>query len=175
MVVLKQLSEAADEKFIVAYVKSNQVMNQKELKAYLAERLPFYMIPTYFIEVEDFILNKNGKVDKDLLPEIDLSQLEREYISYRNETEKTLSEIWTEILLIEKISVTDDFFEIGGHSLRAVKLANMIQESFGVEVSIGHVFQFRTIETMAEQLRFIQKQEELTANKKDLQEIDIDL
>ncbi|MCC9020569.1 non-ribosomal peptide synthetase [Flavobacterium lipolyticum] len=175
VVVLKQLSEAADEKFIVAYVKSNQVMNQKELKAYLAERLPFYMIPTYFIEVEDFILNKNGKVDKDLLPEIDLSQLEREYISYRNETEKTLSEIWSEILLIEKISVTDDFFEIGGHSLRAVKLANMIQESFGVEVSIGHVFQFRTIETMAEQLRFIQKQEELTANKKDLQEIDIDL
>ncbi|WP_264530616.1 non-ribosomal peptide synthetase [Flavobacterium sp. N502540] len=175
VVVVKQRSEAAEDKFIVAFVKANQAMNQKELKAYLADRLPFYMIPTYFIEVEDFILNKNGKVDKDLLPEIDLSILEREYVSYRNETEKTLCEIWSEILLIEKVSVTDDFFEIGGHSLRAVKLANMIQESFGVEVSIGHIFQFRTIETMAEQLSFIQKQEQLTANKKDLQEIDIDL
>ncbi|MFW0738266.1 amino acid adenylation domain-containing protein [Flavobacterium sp. T12S277] len=169
------LKETATDKFIVAYVKTTATMNTKELKAYLGDRLPFYMIPSYFIEVDDFILNKNGKVDKDLLPEIDLSQLEREYIAYRNETEKSLSEIWSEILGIEKISVTDDFFEIGGHSLRAVKLANSIQERFGVEISIGHIFQFRTIEAMGEQLSFIQKQEELTANKKDLQEIDIDL
>ncbi|MDX6183161.1 non-ribosomal peptide synthetase [Flavobacterium sp. Fl-77] len=175
VVVLKQVAEAVEEKFIIAYVKANDEINKKDLKTYLSDRLPFYMIPTYFIQVHDFILNKNGKIDKDLLPDFDLAQLEREYVSYRNEIEKTLSEIWTEVLGIEKISITDDFFEIGGHSLRAVKLANMIQESFGIEISIGHVFQFRTIETMAEQLNFIQKQEQLTANKKDLQEIDIDL
>jgi len=174
IVVLKE-SENIEEKCIIAYVKGNGKISIKDLKAYLGERLPFYMMPTYFIQVDDFILNKNGKVDKNLLPDFDLTQLEREYISHRNEIEKTLSEIWTEVLGIEKISMTDDFFEIGGHSLRAVKLANMIQESFGIEISIGHVFQFRTIETMAEQLNFSQRQEQLTANKKDLQEIDIDL
>lgn len=175
VVVLKQVSEAIEEKFIVAYVKVNKEINKKDLKVYLGEKLPFYMIPTYFIEVDDFILNKNGKVDNALLPDFDLIKLEKEYVSYRNEIEKTLSEIWNEVLGIEKICVTDDFFEIGGHSLRAVKLANMIQESFGIEISIGHVFQFRTIETMAEQLNFSQKQEQLTANKKDLQEINIEL
>jgi amino acid adenylation domain-containing protein len=175
VVVLQQVSEAVEEKFIIAYVKANGEIDRNNLKTYLGDRLPFYMIPTYFIEVDDFILNKNGKVDKDQLPDWDLAQLQTEYISYRNEVEEKLSHIWTEILGIEKISVTDDFFEIGGHSLRAVKLANMIQESFGIEVSIGHIFQFRSIETMAQQLNFIQKQGELTANKQHLQEIDIDL
>lgn len=175
VVVLQQISEALEEKFIIAYVKANGEIDRNSLKTYLGDRLPFYMIPSYFIEVGDFVLNKNGKVDKDQLPDWDLSQLQTEYISCRNEVEEKLSHIWTEILGIEKISVTDDFFEIGGHSLRAVKLANMIQEGFGIEVSIGHIFQFRTIETMAQQLNFIKKQEELTANKEHLQEIDIDL
>jgi acyl carrier protein len=175
VVVLQQVSEAAEDKFIVAYVKANEAIDRNSLKTYLGDRLPFYMIPSYFIEVEDFVLNKNGKVDKDQLPDWDLAQLQTEYISYRNEVEEKLSHIWTEILGIEKISVTDDFFEIGGHSLRAVKLANMIQEGFGIEVSISHIFQFRSIETMAQQLNFIKNQEELTANKEHLQEIDIDL
>ena len=175
VVTLKQVSETVEEKFIIAYIKAGEELKEKEIKAYLGDRLPFYMIPTYYITVDDFVLNKNGKVDKDLLPDFDFTKLQTTYVSYRNEVEKTLTEIWAEILGMEKISVTDDFFEIGGHSLRAVKLANMIQESFAIEVTIGHVFQFRTIETMAEQLNFIQKQEQLTANKKNLQEIDIDL
>lgn len=177
VVVLNQVASPEEEKFIIAYVKGNKKVDKGSLKTYLRDNLPFYMIPSFFVEVDDFVLNKNGKIDRKALPIVDLNKLrsEIEYVSYRNDIEKIISEIWMSILDIEKVSVTEDFFEIGGHSLRAIKLANMINESFEMDMSIGHIFQFRTIEAMAKQLDFIIKQKKLENSKEQLQEIDIEL
>lgn len=142
---------------LVAYLISQAAMsiNPQQLKAYLQTYLPMFMIPAQIMVLEAFPLTPNGKVDRKALPMPTQNQAlssEKEVIP-RNNLELKLTQIWEQLLNRQPISVTDDFFDIGGHSLLALQLMAIIEQEFNIELSLSILFQNGTIENLATLLR----------------------
>jgi amino acid adenylation domain-containing protein len=149
VVIVRENSQG--DKYLVAYLITNNQVNQKELRAYIQKELPEYMIPSAFIFLDGFPLNHNGKIDRKALPEPDFnSQKENEFIAPRNEIEIKLVQIWQEVLGKEQISINDNFFELGGHSLLAVRLVFQIEQQLLKKLSISSLFQNPTIEKLSQ-------------------------
>jgi amino acid adenylation domain-containing protein len=142
--------ETDDEKALVAYFAATETIEKSELKTYLLEQLPEYMVPSFFIQLESMPLTANGKIDRRKLPSISEEDIiKKSYVAPKNPTEEKLVAIWKEILQFEKIGTQDDFFELGGHSLKINKLKNHIQKEFNVNVSFNSLFLQTTIEKQA--------------------------
>ncbi len=144
---------AAGEKYLVAYVVAQResTPTASELRGFLKEKLPDYMMPAVFVPLDALPLMPNGKVDRGALPEpgSTLSQPGRAFVAPRNALELQLSNLWEEVLGIRPIGVTDNFFELGGHSLAAVRLFALIEKRLGKKVPLATVFQGATIEHLA--------------------------
>ncbi|MCK4257933.1 MAG: amino acid adenylation domain-containing protein [Halanaerobiales bacterium] len=163
LVVKKDLNE---DKYICAYLVTEEDISQIELRNYLAKTLPEYMIPAYFITVEKFSLNAIGKIDLKALPEPDLTQnIKDNYLAPTNETEEKLVTIWSEILGIEEIGVRDNFFTLGGQSLKAMSLLSKITVVFNVEISFKEIFNHPTIEELAKLIQSVNKKARLAIEK----------
>ncbi|MBR5773915.1 MAG: amino acid adenylation domain-containing protein, partial [Clostridia bacterium] len=108
-----------------------------------------YMIPSYMGQIDMIPVNANGKLDRKALPELEATST-REYVAPRNETEEILCQLFTEILIIERVGIKDDFFEMGGHSLRATRLVNSIEEKTGCRIALKDVFANPTPQMLAE-------------------------
>lgn len=142
-------------KVIVAYVVVKHTLDKKALQLRLKQILPHYMLPSYFIEIAEIPLNKSGKIDKKKLPKIQESDLlKEEYIAPTNDTEIQLATIWKETLGLEQIGVLDDFFALGGDSLKFIKIANNIHKIFGVEVDMNEFFLNSNIQKLAKEINF---------------------
>ncbi|MDJ0843510.1 amino acid adenylation domain-containing protein [Crocosphaera sp.] len=139
-------------KQLVAYIisKSNQSPTQTELRTFLAKNLPGYMIPSVFVDLENFPLTPNGKIDRLSLKKKNLDKIMKktEYIGSRNPIEKQLTDIWQKILERDPISINDNFFELGGSSLLAVPLLHSIEKKLGISLSLATLFQNPTIESL---------------------------
>ncbi|MEH2051407.1 amino acid adenylation domain-containing protein [Nostoc sp.] len=146
-----------DNKRLVAYVVpqlgKTPVVN--DLRRFLKEKLPDYMVPAVFILLEQLPLTPNGKIDRQALPvpETTISNLQQDAIAPRDTLEFQLTQIWEGILNIHPIAVTDSFFDLGGHSLLAVRLMAQIQKHFGRNLPLSVLFQGATIEHLASILR----------------------
>ena len=150
-------------KYLCAYYISNEEVSRNDLTEYLETKLPNYMIPSHLIQVDKFVLTNNGKIDKKYLRELLDKQVQNnEIIVPQNETENKVLSIWKEILEIDKISVVDKFFDIGGNSLNALELAAEIKKKFNVEIGIRHIFEMPSIKEQAE---YIQRKYELTESR----------
>ncbi|WP_202704399.1 non-ribosomal peptide synthetase, partial [Flavobacterium sp. UGB4466] len=138
------------EKEIVAYVVTSENYNVVTLRKALKEIISDYMIPSYFIQLESFPLNSNGKVDKKALPAVNSSDfVQQEYVAPVTKVEELLVEIWQDLLKIERVGVTDVFFELGGHSLLAVRLLSAIKNALNVSVTVSDIFNNSTISALA--------------------------
>jgi amino acid adenylation domain-containing protein len=147
--------ESATDKRLVAYLIATQegaAPGQRELREYLKERLPDYMIPSAFVLLSQWPLTPSGKIDRRALPPPD-AKLEKSFVGPRDELEQELTQIWEEVLQVQPIGVTDDFFEIGGHSMLAVRLMSRIKERTGKSLPLAVMFPRATIEHLAELLR----------------------
>lgn len=122
-----------------------------QLRDFVQEQLPDYMIPNGFVLLESMPLNPNGKVDRRALPEPEmvLRSLREHFVAPRTDTEKTLAAIWSEVLGVEPIGIHDNFFELGGYSLIAVGLMAQIQQKLGSQLPLATLFQSPTIEQLA--------------------------
>lgn len=122
-----------------------------DLRRYMKERLPEYMIPSAFITLDALPLTPNGKVDRRALPSTDLSlaQNARLYVPPRTPTEEILVGICAQVLGVERVSVEDNFFEIGGHSLLATRVMSRVREAFQVEIPLRRIFEHPTMAMMA--------------------------
>jgi amino acid adenylation domain-containing protein len=140
-------SNNVGEKELTAYVVAKNIVSGVELRDYLNTILPVYMIPTHIIQLEQLPLTPNGKIDKKSLPFPEGIELMSEagYIAPRNETEEQLVKVWQEVLQRENIGVTDDFFALGGHSLRAVRLRNQYEKRLSVKFSLKDLFTHTSI------------------------------
>ncbi|HEX8735989.1 MAG TPA: amino acid adenylation domain-containing protein [Pyrinomonadaceae bacterium] len=160
-VVVKLQSKQGDDQ-LAAYlvVKDNAVLDKAELRSYLADKLPVYMIPTHFIRLDSFPLTGSGKIDRRKLPEPEEtgSEPDREltYIAPRTPVERFLADCWCNLLQLEKVSIHDNFFDLGGHSLTATQFVSRIRDEFGLELPLYRVLERPTIELLA--LEIIQKQ-----------------
>jgi amino acid adenylation domain-containing protein len=121
-----------------------------ELREFLAQNLPDYMIPSYFVSLESIPLTSNGKIDRKSLPEPQVSKGE-DHVAPRTSGEKKLAEIWADLLDIEQenIGIDDGFFRLGGHSLKATLLTARVHNAFHVKLTLADIFNHATIRQLA--------------------------
>lgn len=143
------------DKRLVAYVIPQKLVpTASELRRFLKEKLPDYMVPANFVFLDALPLTPNGKVDRQALPEPNQARNEQEetFVAPQDELELQLTEIWEKVLGT-KPSVKDNFFDLGGHSLTAVRLFAQIEQTFGKNLPLATLFQAPTIEQLATILR----------------------
>jgi amino acid adenylation domain-containing protein len=126
--------------------------NPQILRNFLRQHLPDYMIPSLFVSLDALPLTPNGKVNRRALPapEILRSEPDRRFVPAQTPTEQELVQIWTEVLKVEQVSVHDNFFDLGGHSLMATQLISRVRERFAIDLAVKELFAFPTIVEMAE-------------------------
>jgi acyl carrier protein len=163
--------DRSGDKRLVAYVVSepDHDVTVTELFKHLRTKLPEYMIPQHFVELDALPLTPSGKVDRRALPAPQEDrQTEETYVAPQNEVEKVVARIWQELLRVKNIGIHDSFFELGGHSLLLVRMLHKLQESFAKELSIVEMFRHPTIETLAKFLTQKQKKARSFATTHDL-------
>jgi amino acid adenylation domain-containing protein len=142
------------EKELLGYIvptKKGKKLNIDEIKAYLTTTIPEYMIPSYLIQLENFKLNINGKIDRKVLPEpSQVEMLSRtKYQKPSTLIEKKLVKIWEEVLGIKKIGINDNFFELGGHSIKAIKVISMLYKNLNFKIALDTLFKNPTINSIS--------------------------
>jgi hypothetical protein len=120
------------------------------LRDYLSERLPAYMIPSAWLLMKQLPLTRNGKVDRQALPNAqERSEEMGEYVAPRSPTERALAEIWTELLQVDQVGINDNFFHLGGHSLLATRVVTRIRSLWQVGLPLRVIFDAPTVEQLA--------------------------
>ena len=146
--------EAQSGKNLVGYVvpREHSVLSVAELRSYLKEKLPDYMIPSAFVRLDALPLTPNGKVDRNKLPAPDGSRtnLTQEFAVPRTEIEELVAQAWREALRIENLGIYDNFFELGGHSLFATQIVARLHEAFNREVPLRVLFDAPTVAELAQ-------------------------
>ncbi|WP_165423843.1 non-ribosomal peptide synthetase [Ktedonosporobacter rubrisoli] len=138
--------------FIVAY--KTAILSIAELRRYLQQRLPAYMLPAAFVQLDDLPLTPNGKVDRHALLRLEVNQLQWQdtYVAPQLPEQERLAAIWGEVLQIERIGIHDNFFALGGHSLLAIRVISRVRETFHLDLPLQTLFEAPTIEAFARHL-----------------------
>ncbi|MBD2508881.1 amino acid adenylation domain-containing protein [Nostoc muscorum FACHB-395] len=143
-------------KRLVAYVvpQPKSALTVNELRSFLKDKLPEFMIPSAVVLLKKLPLNANGKVDRKALPapEEVRSDLIGDFVSPRTSVEEMLTQIWAEVLKIEKVSIYDNFFELGGHSLLTTQLLAKVKEAFNLDISLRSLLEKPTVAGLAENI-----------------------
>jgi len=165
-VVVHEVSHT--DKRLIAYCvpQFQPTLENAELHAFLAQRLPDYMQPALFVTLEHLPLTPNGKLDRRALSHRPLEQTPASTASYvapRTPDEQTLAAIWATALKIEQVSIHDNFFALGGHSLLAVSLLTQIEQQFNLHLPLATLFQSPTIAEFAQLLHSTQESRDLWA------------
>ena len=144
-------------KRLVAYVVpvAGQILEAAELRKHVKQSLPEFMVPSSIVFLDLFPLTPNGKINRRVLPAPDAksAEVKAEFVAPRNSLEQTLALIWAKVLKVKRIGVHDNFFDLGGHSLAAVRLLAEVREQTGRFLPLATLFQASTIAEMAEILR----------------------
>ena len=149
-------------KRLVGYVTTNsKASSVSELRHFLLNKFPEYMIPSAFVLLKSLPLTTNGKVDRRALPapEQDRPELEAAYVAPRTLVEKQLAEIWAQVLGLEKVGIHDNFFDLGGHSLLITQLLAQVRDKFKVNLSLGSLFKKPTVANIAKKIAIAQEAE----------------
>ncbi|PAM96247.1 non-ribosomal peptide synthetase [Flavobacterium sp. IR1] len=145
------------EAFLVAFIlKNDKNPEEQRINTILKANLPYYMIPHSIITLEKFPLTPNQKVDRKALLQLDIQQniSEADFTAPISDLEKKLADYWEQVLHTkEPISVHDNFFALGGHSLNAVKLIGLVSKELSFTISLKNIFDYPTIETLANHLQ----------------------
>ena len=132
-------------------------MKIAELRQYLHERLPDYMVPAFFVLLDDLPVTGTGKVDRLALPapQPDDFELRRRYVAPRTPTEEAVAAIWASVLGVTQVGVEENFFEMGGHSLLTTQVISRIRQALAVEIPVRTLFERPTIAALAESIETI--------------------
>jgi acyl carrier protein len=145
--------DKAGGKSLVAYVvpAAGRSAAADELRSFLAEQLPHYMVPSAFVALDALPLTANGKLDRQALPDPDQAPSVRtRFTGPRNPVEEALANVWVEVLGVERVGVHDDFFELGGHSLLATQVISRVRAELGVDLPLRTIFEAPTVAGLAE-------------------------
>jgi acyl carrier protein len=123
------------------------------MKEYLSKRVPNYMIPAYFVQMDRIPLTPNGKINYRELSRVSgLQKSQIDYVPPRNPVEKALVNIWETVLNIEQIGIRDSFFSIGGDSIKSIRIISKINKEFNMDFLIADLYEKETIENIARQI-----------------------
>jgi amino acid adenylation domain-containing protein len=153
------------EKQLVAYVVARGLetsrnggdngsggVTSRELWEYLRERLPEYMVPPSIMLLDEMPLTPNGKIDRQALPapEGSIAKPEVVYVPPRNKLEQSIAKVWREVLHVKRVGMNDNFFDLGGHSIRMIEATSKLRVELGRELSVVSMFEHPTVARMAE-------------------------
>jgi acyl carrier protein len=148
--------EEAGRKRLVGYVvwQAGRVGDVGELRAELGRRLPEYMVPSAWVELEELPLNASGKVERKRLPEPREAgpPSRAPYEPPGSPTEEVLADIWRDVLRLERVGVHDNFFDLGGDSIVGMRVISRVRRAFEVPIPIGTIFAAPTVAELAEQV-----------------------
>ncbi|MGW8959227.1 amino acid adenylation domain-containing protein [Paenibacillus sp. NPDC055715] len=148
--VVIALRDGVGQQQLCAYFTSDEQLTVREIRAVLSGSLPSYMIPSAFVQLDRFPLTTNGKIDRKALPVPDKAlHTGIEYVAPRTDVEQLLAAIWQEVLEIPQVGIHDDFFTLGGHSLKVLELVRKVHLATDIELPIRSVLEFPTIEEQA--------------------------
>jgi len=140
------------KKKLVGYVapRRQSAPSMAELRNWLKQRMPDYMVPASLVALDKFPFTRNGKVDRNALPAPEILEREAEevYVAPRTEVERRIAEIWREALGVEKVGLNDNFFDLGGHSLLMVQVHNKLREEFKSAISMIDLFRNPTVQSL---------------------------
>jgi len=137
--------DGSGNKRLVGYIVPQSTFDKQAVQRYLSTKLPEYMVPAIWVELDSIPLTPNGKIDRKALPDPEITNIITEYVAPRNETEAKLTAIWQELLGIEQAGIYDNFFELGGHSLLAMRVVSAIRRELNVELNIRDLFAHSTV------------------------------
>jgi len=154
-VVMKRKTNAGEDA-LIAYLTGKSRLDVEMLRSWLEKELPAQMVPRSYLQVQDFPLLANGKVDRKRLADLaDASavSLKSKYIRPTNEVESALVDIWKEVLEMNMdIGIRDDFFDLGGHSIKAIRILSRVAKEFGATISVQSMFEEPTVEGLAKRV-----------------------
>jgi acyl carrier protein len=152
-IVLLHEDVPGSKRLVGYYVAGSQgeTPRVEELRLFLREKLPEYMVPATLIGIDELPLTPSGKVDRRALPapEQTAEYSEKSLIAPRTPTEERLAEIWKQLLSRDEISINQNFFDLGGHSLLATQVMSRIREAFKIELPLRFIFELPTISSLA--------------------------
>ncbi|MBW4564791.1 MAG: amino acid adenylation domain-containing protein [Mojavia pulchra JT2-VF2] len=150
-VVIVREHKPGNQRLVSYIVSSQQNINTPELRRFLQDKLPSYMLPTAFVILDKLPLSPNGKVDRKALPAPDTATaLEASFVAPRTPTEQIIADIWADVLGREQVGIYDNFFELGGHSLLATQVISRLREAFKIDLPLRSLFENPTVKTLVE-------------------------
>jgi amino acid adenylation domain-containing protein len=152
-VVLEKREESGD-KYLIGYFTASKTLKDADLRDYLGEKLPGYMVPWFYVQLEKLPVTRSGKIDRKALPELQACE-DRVYVAPRDDTEEELVGIWSRVLAVDKgeIGIDDNFFDLGGNSLKAIIIASRIHKQFDVKIQLVDIFKIQTLRRIAEYIK----------------------
>ncbi len=149
--------EEGDDKYLCAYVipYSEETFNVSELREYLSRSLPGYMIPSYFVPLSRLPLTSSGKLDRKKLPAIekDRPQLSVTFVAPNTELEKLIADTWKKVLKLERVGLHDNFFDLGGNSLKVIELNSKLKEVLNEDIPVVEMFKYMTVNSFIRYLK----------------------
>ncbi|HOT74332.1 MAG TPA: amino acid adenylation domain-containing protein, partial [Candidatus Wallbacteria bacterium] len=150
--VVIDLADASGNRYLSAYIVSGaENFDVESVKKLIAKQLPEYMVPSYFTRLDQMPLTPNGKIDKKALPSPEIKSAESEYIEPSTPNEIKIAKVWKEVLGLEKIGVTDNFFLAGGNSIKAIAAVSKLSRHF--DVSINEIFEYQVLVELAKNIK----------------------
>jgi acyl carrier protein len=151
--VVAAREDTPGDRRLAAYVvprRAGAAPGAAELRAFLKERLPDYMVPAAFVALDALPLNASGKVDRRALPAPERGRVEAaEYVAPRTAAEETVAAVWQQVLGLDRVGATDNFFDLGGHSLLLPQVMHRLRTAFQVEIPLRALFDEPTLEGLA--------------------------
>jgi acyl carrier protein len=148
--------DTSGSKQLVAYFLQDEAIETgaEQLRGQLQTQLPDYMVPTAFVKMAAWPLTRNGKLDRKALPISDAATMQssRPYVAPRTPIEEVLAVIWIELLGVDRVGIHDNFFDLGGHSLMAMRLIAAVRDTLGITLPLKTFFESPTIEHMGRSL-----------------------
>jgi len=149
-----QFNDIKNRQHLIGFY-SGKKMDQLEIKNLLNDQLPDFMIPNNFVHLDAFPLSDNGKIDKLKLAELTIERNHQNYLAPENDIEELLADIWEEVLTLQKIGIKDQFLEIGGSSLSAIRIAARIEQNLELKIPVNKIFEHPTIKQLASHIEEI--------------------
>lgn len=137
------------KKHIICYYSSKDDIAENDLLKFLRLSLPNYMMPAKLVHLEAFPLNHNGKIDKNMLPKVNLLEVSNEFLEASSKTELVLQKVWIELFKTDKIGANYNFFNIGGDSLLAIKLCSILLTDLQIDLTVNDIFNHPTLKDLA--------------------------
>ena len=168
MVLVRE--DEPNQKRLVAYVVSKQEARptESDLRNFLAQKLPNYMVPAAFVLLETLPRTSHGKVNRRALPMPDQNrpELHDAFVAPRTPVEETLASIWAGVLKLDQVGIHDNFFELGGHSLLAIQVISRIRDAFKIDLPLRSLFEAPTIYGLAQRVHELGEKQDVMQETK---------